>query len=64
MKLSHEFSAERGKKKKGIALEVPVWSDRFIFGGGSAQRVGRVEGKESLTTGPPEGWSRLGVLPL
>lgn len=63
MKLSHAFSAER-EEKEGIAREVPVWSDKFISGGGSAQRVGRVEGKESLTTGPPEGWSILGVLPL
>lgn len=36
-------------------MEVPVWTDRFVFGGGLAQRVGRVEGK---------GWSLLGVLPL
>lgn len=53
--LVEAFSRLFCRKKKGIAMEVPVWTDRFVFGGGLAQRVGRVEGK---------GWSLLGVLPL
>lgn len=33
MKLSHEFFCRKMKEKEknGIATEVPVWTDRFIF---------------------------------
>lgn len=61
VKLSHEFFCG----KEGIAVEVQVWTDRFILGEGRLRGWAVFRGKNLVSQqDPPEGWIILGVLPL